>query len=128
MAGNTMKAAVLDPSQARFLLKFGVSAAVIEDSWTGIVKEAQDEFNSEQNLNMEEGEELFANGIVTGQVDALKALLTRTKIPFDDSDPLRFYRENLLKCCTYALLACRVAANLLAIPAGESHSERVFFS
>jgi hAT family C-terminal dimerisation region len=61
-----------------------------------------------------------------GQVDALKTLLLRTKIPFDDADPLKFYRQNSLNCLTYAPLACRVAANLLGIPAGESHSERVF--
>jgi hypothetical protein len=125
VAGNTMKAAVLDPSQSPYLLKFGVSAAVIEDSWAGIVKEAEDEFNSDQSLNMEE-DELFAGTIVKGQVDALKALLLRSKFPSDEFDPLRFYRENLLKCCTYAPLACRIAANLLAIPASESHSERVF--
>lgn len=127
VAGNTMKAAVLDPSQSRFLVQFGVSAEVIAESWEGVVKEAQDEFDLEQKLVMEEEEELFSDGaIVKGQVDALKTLLLRTKIPFDDADPLKFYRQNSLNCLTYAPLACRVAANLLGIPAGESHSERVF--
>ena len=138
--GNTMKAAVLDPSQSRFLRSFGVSADVIAQSWLGVVKEAEDEFDAthkeeaEEELNAEERIDDDAEGggnlpqisIAKGQVDVLKGLLLRCKFPSDDVDPLRFYRLDVLKCRTYAPLACRVAANLLAIPAGESHSERVF--
>ncbi len=138
--GNTMKAAVLDPSQSRFLRSFGVSADVIAQSWLGVVKEAEDEFDATHNGEVEEepiAEERIDDGaegggnlaeisIAKGQVDALKGMLMRCKFLSDDVDPLRFYRLDVLKCRTYAPLACRVAANLLAIPAGESHSERVF--
>lgn len=124
--GNTMKAAALDPSQSRFLHDFGVSKDVIEQSWEAIVKEALDEFNALQGMDLEDLEDDTGYKVARGQVDTLRAFLSRAKTPSDSEDPLQFYRENVSGCTTYAPLACRVATNLLAIPAGESHSERVF--
>ncbi len=49
--GNNMKAAVLDPSQSRFLSCYGVSAEVIEKSWEAIVSEGHDEFAAMQEEN-----------------------------------------------------------------------------
>ncbi len=127
-SGNTMKAAVLDPSQSRFLHDFGVSKEVIEQSWEAIVKEALDEFAAVQQIDLADLQDGMDNSdaIARGQVAALRTLLKVAKTPADSDDPLQFYRDNVSHCITYAPLACRVATNLLAIPAGESHSERVF--
>jgi hypothetical protein len=123
--GNTLKAACLDPSQSRFLEEYGVSKEVIAKSWEGIVKEGFDEFLAIQKA-MSGDEDEFDDAIVRAQVNALKTFLSKAKVPADSEDPLQFYRDNVSNCRTYAPIACRVATNLLAIPAGESHSERVF--
>ncbi len=123
--GNTLKAACLDPSQSRFLEEYGVSKEVIDKSWEGIVKEGFDEFVAIQKAASEDEVELD-DAIARAQVYALKAFLSKAKVTADSEDPLQFYRDNVTNCRTYAPLACRVATNLLAIPAGESHAERVF--
>ena len=46
-ACNTIKAAVLDPSQSRFLLGYGVSQEVIDQSWDAVLQEGVDEFRGD---------------------------------------------------------------------------------
>jgi hypothetical protein len=123
---NNMKAAVLDPSQSRFLPDYGVTADVIEKSWEAIVSEGLDEFRAMQKEEDVEDELDMNDALVRAQVTALRNFLLRSKIAADSIDPLQFYRDNVSHCREYAPLACRVASNLLGIPAGESHSERVF--
>jgi hypothetical protein len=128
---NTVKAAVLDPSQSRFLLDYGVSKEVIDLSWEAIVLEGKDEYSQSQKAAGNQFEDVMdvvdvADTIVRGQVVVLRQFLGRSTVPSASGDPLEFYRENMFQCTTFAPLACRVATNLLAIPAGESHSERVF--
>ena len=74
----------------------------------------------------EEDELPLDDSLVRAQVAALRGFLLRSKVAADSTDPLQFYRDNTSNCLVYAPLACRVATHLLAIPAGESHSERVF--
>jgi hypothetical protein len=122
---NTMKAALLDPSQSRFLHSYGVAQEVIEESWNAIVREGMDEYNAVQKAGGHEFDD--SDGvIVRGQVSALRNFLKKATVPADSDDPLQFYRDNIYHCVTFAPLACRVATNMLAIPAGEAHSERVW--
>ena len=128
---NTLKAAALDPSQSRFLLDYGVSQEVVDDTWDAIVKEGMDEYRAMQKdggdgLGLYDGFDDAEEGIVKGQVAALRSFLKKSQVPANSDDPLSFYRTNVFHCTTYAPLACRVATNLLAIPAGEAHSERVW--
>jgi hypothetical protein len=123
---NTVKAACLDPSQSRFLLDYGVSQEVIDQSWDAIVCEGKDEYLQAQKAAGDNFDEETAEMIVNGQVKILRQFLSKSTVPGDSDDPLVFYRGNMFGCTMYAPLACRVATNLLAIPAGESHSERVW--
>jgi len=119
---NALKAALVDPSQARFVTSFGVTEKLIEKCWDAIVAEAGNFTSS--------GDGLFGDVDMDADYAAsakkLRDALQKTDVERNSPDPLSLYRKNndeFQKHCGFILNVVRM---LLSIPGGESHCERVF--
>lgn len=121
---NTIQAALLDPSQSRFLELYGVSAAVIEECWTEILADALDPSLLPPVFATMEKAALAP--IMQGQVAALRATLENATVEPTAEDPLEFYRSELSTARLAAPLFMPVVKLLLAVPGSESHCERSF--
>lgn len=117
---NCLKAALVDPTQSRFLSSFGVPDDVIEQCWEKIVDECVDFHSGLEDLPP--GVDIKHS--CQSDVQNLRNYLAECKLA-QDGDPLEYYRESdgVAKWCHKALPVVRM---LLAVPAGESHCERAF--
>lgn len=131
---NALKAALVDPSQSRFVSTFGVPEDIIEKCWEHIALEGQNfcsvgQKDSESDSKNEDPFMVDAESTVTlcqTATSVLRKGLQHCKVKQHETDPLAFYRDNdasLNRSCGAILPVVRM---LLAIPGGESHCERAF--
>ncbi len=116
---NCLKAALVDPTQSRFVASFGVDENIITGCWLKILDECVD-FYSDAEIPV--GIDIRES--CATDVRNLRNYLANCSLKKDD-DPLEYYRDSkpVSDWCRKALPVVRM---LLAIPAGESHCERAF--
>jgi hypothetical protein len=137
---NCLKAALVDPSQCRFMQEYGVSQNLIEQGWNSIVDECVDFFiyvpadpsasashSISKLLEIAPPSPDMIRDVCAKEVNVLRAALEKAQVPHD-GDPLEFYRDNRIAAhfrqwCPKPLIVVRM---LLSIPAGESDCERTF--
>lgn len=117
---NCLKAALVDPSQSRHILSFGVSEDLVEQCWAKIVDECVDFHSGLENLPPG----IDVRYSCDSDVRNLRSYMNNCNVKVGDN-PLEYYRDKkeVSKWCHKALPVVRM---LLAIPAGESHCERAF--
>ena len=114
------KAALLDPSQQSLVSKY-MSSTLAQECEEGLLKECVDIAVAEFELTKEN-----ARAMCGPQLKHLLQLVDDSDFTPTEKDPLRFYRENMGKIDIVCPIAVQTAKVMLAIPAGESHCERVF--
>lgn len=118
---NSLKAALLDPSQSRHVQSFGVATEVIDSCWKEILEEAIVNQNQALDLDLDSKKVLCE-----AQAKVLRVKLASCDVELQEKDPLCFYRDDVGKISTVCALMIPVVKMLLSIPGSESHCERVF--
>lgn len=116
---NIIMAALVDPTQARFLEQYGVPHHVITEAWDWITKEVADRLSGDKVVQLAG---IDVNEHAKSQVGILRGLMNNSSIGPDD-DPLLFYRSTNLSLIQGTVPTIKM---LLAMPASECHCERVF--
>lgn len=116
---NSVKAALVDPSQSRFVSDFGVPADIIDQCWDAILDECVDFYGGSEVNGIDIRESL------RNDVNFLRQLLGKATTGKSENG-LLFYRTMNEKDMRWCARVMPVVRMLLAIPAGESHCERAF--